>query len=159
MCAKRNGHMAGNGGINRPCVPSGRATWQEKEGQTGHVCQAKVPHGREWRHKPTMCAKRKGHMAGNGGQTGHVCQTEAPHGREWGTNRPCVPNRSTTWQERRGGTKPKHRMAQGKGDKKAMCARHLAHMAGCKYVQGIKVYSLMLGSSRPRCFLRSTTLR
>ncbi len=29
-----------------------------------------------------------------------------------------------------GGTKPKHRMAQGKGDKKAMCARHLAHMAG-----------------------------
>ena len=42
-----------------------------------------------------MCAKRKGHMAGNGG------------------------------------TKPKHRLAQGKGVKKAMCARLLAHMAGC----------------------------
>ena len=88
MCAKRKGHMAGNG------------------------------------EKPAMCAKRKHHMAG-----------------------------------KEGGTKPNHRMAQGKGDKKAMCARHLAHMAGCKYVQGIKVYSLMLGSSRPRCFLRSTTLR
>ena len=52
---------------NQPRVPSGSTTWQEKEAQTGHVCQAEVPHGRKRRHKPAMCAKRKHHMAGKGG--------------------------------------------------------------------------------------------
>ena len=87
---------------------------------------------------------------GKGTETGHVVQREGPHG--WKTVR-----------------------------KRKMWCRGMNHMAGKRYGNGkcgaggrsrsptknpgkepglwsLEYYSVMFGSSRPRCFLRSTTL-